>query len=124
MLQPNLVASTALLVMLAWCALGIGFMVRFFLALTGEAGKMRRKHQFLRRGVHYATDSASELPRHRWAAADCGVYMVMGVRRVTTALASNRSRASRRTAGRSNVVVFAELAQERDAKLERRYGLS
>jgi hypothetical protein len=122
MLLPNLVASAAPLVMLACCALGIGFMVRFFLALTSEGCKMRRKHPFLRRGVHYATDSAGELPRHRWAPADSGAYMVMGVLRVTTALASNRSPASRRTAGRSNAVVFAELARERDSKLDAAIG--
>ena len=36
MLQPNLATSPAMLAMLAACVLGIGFMVRFFVALAGE----------------------------------------------------------------------------------------
>ena len=38
MLQPNLAISTAVLVMLAACVLGIGFLIRVFVALAGESG--------------------------------------------------------------------------------------
>ena len=125
MLQPNIVASPLLLVMLAVCVLGIGFMVRFFVALTGEENKIRVVHQVRLRGVHDATDGASEPPRYRWAAVDSGAHIAMGVLRITSALASNHSREGNQAAAeRSNVVTFAGPERERDSAVERRYGLS
>jgi hypothetical protein len=124
MLQPNIVAGPATFIMLAVCVLGIGFMIRFFVALAREENRIRVVHQVRSRGVHYATDGASEPPRYRWAAVDSGAHIAMGVLRITTALASSSSREGRRAADRSNVVMFAGSDRERDSATERRYRLS
>ncbi len=119
MLEPNILASLASLVMLATCVLGIGFMVRFFIALTGEEDKIRVVHQVRPRGVHYATEGVSE---YAGAAVDPAAHLAMGVLRITTALASNPSREGRRdTQERSNIVVFAGPERETGSATARRY---
>jgi hypothetical protein len=117
MLQPNLVASAVPLIMLVACGLAVGFMVRFFVALAGEENKTGMMHQVRPREVHYATDSGRALPR--WAAVDSGVHIVMGVLRITTALAASPGRGGRRTADRSNVVVL--VGPDRDSTTACRY---
>jgi len=122
MLQPNIVASPATFTMLAVCVLGIGFMVRFFIALASEENKIRVVHRVRPRGVHCATDAACEPSRYKWAAVDSGAHIALGVLRITTALTSNPSRANRRTAAeRSNIVMFAGPVRESDSATERRY---
>jgi hypothetical protein len=107
------------------CALGIGFLVRFLVALVGEENKMRIAHQVRPGGVHDATGGAFEPPRHKWAAVDSGAHIALGVLRITAALASNPSSAKRHTtAERSNIVIFAGPARESDSATERRYRLS
>ena len=125
MLQPNIVASSAPVVMLAVCVLGIGFMVRFLIALAGEEERIRVVHEVRPGGVHYATDGACDLPRYRGAVVDPGAHIAMGVLRITTALASKpRREGGRAPAERSNIVMFAGPKGERDSATERRYGLS
>jgi hypothetical protein len=124
MLQPNMVSNPASYIMLAVCVLGIGFMVRFLIALASEENKTRVVHPFHTRGAHYAdaADAAFEPPRHRWAAVDSGAHIALGVLRITAALTSNPSRTNRPIAAeRSNVVMFAGPAQESDSATERRY---
>lgn len=124
MLQPNTVASLASFMMLAVCVLGIGFMIRFFIALASEEDQIRVVHPVRPKGVHYATDAACEPPRYRWAAVDSGAHIALGVLRITTVLASN-PRAVRRTAAeRPNIVMFAGPARESDSPTDRRYRLS
>ena len=125
MLHANTIASSGAFAILVTCVLGIGFLVRFFVALVGEENTTRVVHQVRPGRVHDATDGTIEPPRHRWAAADSGAHIALGVLRITTALTSNPSRAKRRaTAEQSNIVMFAGPAQESDSATERRYRLS
>jgi len=121
-LQSNIVASLAIFTMLVVCALGIGFLVRFFIALASEENQIRVVHPIRYRGIHYATDGTGEPPRYRWSAVDSGAHIALGVLRITTALPSNPSRASRRSAPeRSNIVMFAGPGPESDSATEPRY---
>jgi hypothetical protein len=121
MLQPNITANPAILALLAACILGIGFMFRFLVALTGEESKIQVVRQVRSRSAHYATDSTSDLRQRGGVVADPAAYLAMGVLRITTALASNPSHRGR-AEGRSNVLMFG--GPERDSATERRYGLS
>ena len=121
MLQPNITANPATLAMLAACVLGIGFMLRFLVALTGEDNKIQVVRQVRSRSVHYATDSTSHLRQRGGIVADPAAYLAMGALRITTALASNSGRRGR-TADRSNVLMFGGPA--RHSATERRYRLS
>jgi hypothetical protein len=125
MLQATIVASPAPLVTLAVCALGIGFMVRFLVALAGEESKIRVMNRVRSRGVHYAPDGAGEPRRYGATAVDPAGYLAMGVLRITTALASNPGREGKRAvAEKSNIGMFAGRERERDSAAEWRYRLS
>ena len=113
MLQPNLTTGTAMLVTLAACVLGIGFLVRVFVALAGESGAITARHK----------NRPLEI-RETKVAADPEAYVAMGVLRITTALSSNSGSESFATADRSNVVMFAGSGRPHDSASERRYGLS
>jgi hypothetical protein len=120
MLQPNITANPAILALLAACVLGIGCMLRFLVALTGEE-KIQVVRQVRSRSAHYATDSTSDLRQRGGVVADPAAYLAMGALRITTALASNPGRRGR-AAGRSNVLMFG--GPGRDSVTERRYRLS
>lgn len=94
MLQPNTLASSEIFAMLAAVILGVGFMARFLVALTGE-GKKSRSDEPVRVKEPYATEVACE-PRH--------YNLAMGVFRITTALASTPSRDRRSAADRHRVM--------------------
>lgn len=113
MLQPNLAISTAVLVMLAACVLGIGFLIRVFVALVGENSTIPVKHKIRPLEI-----------REREVAADPEEYVAMGVLRVTTALSSNSAGEGFATTDRSNVVMFAGSERKYGSTGERRYGLS
>ena len=113
MLHPNLATSTAMLVTLAACVLGIGFLIRVFVALAGESGAITARHKIRPLEI-----------RLREVAADPEAYVAMGVLRITTALSSNSAGEALATTGRSNVVMFAGSGRPYDAAGERRYGLS
>ena len=96
MLQPNITANPATLALLAACVLGIGFMLRFLFALTGEENKMQVVRQVRFRSIHYAKDSTSDLRQRGGVAADPAAYLAMGALRITTALASTKPSRARR----------------------------
>jgi hypothetical protein len=112
MLQPNLATSPAMLTMLAACALGIGFLIRVFVALAGERGAIPGRHKI--RPLEF---------REREVAADPEAYVAMGVLRITTALSTNSGREAFAATDRSSVVMFSGDARQNSAR-ERRYGLS
>ncbi len=122
MLQANAVASATTFTLLAACVLGIGFMVRFFIALVGEENQTRIVHVVRPKGIHYAANRASEA-RYRRAAGEPGDHFVMGVLRITTALASSpKHEKGRAAADRPNIVMLTAPNWERDSATGRRYG--
>lgn len=118
MLQPNAVASAETFTMLAACVVGIGFMVRFLVALAGEGKGMRVGVK----RVHYVTEETGELARHRGAEVSPAAHLALGVLRITSALTSNLGREGRRTAtDRRQVVVLAGPGGEHESATERIY---
>jgi|SRR6266851_8519174 len=78
MLPANTAASLATFTMVAACALGIGFMVRFFIALAGDGNKMRSGYRTRPKGVRSAADApCKELLRSETAVNPSG-HLAMG----------------------------------------------
>ncbi len=88
------VASPAVVttIVLSACVLGIGFMIRFFVALTLEEKNARPAYALRPRGVHSEADIACPPAPSRMPAIGPAAYVAMGVVRITTALASNAGR--------------------------------
>jgi hypothetical protein len=78
MLHLNAVASPAVFMMLMGCVLGVGFMLRFFAALTFEERK-----------THTSFLTRAPLAPHRETVANSAAHLAIGVVRITSALASN-----------------------------------
>ncbi|MGA9812037.1 MAG: hypothetical protein WBQ64_04630 [Terriglobales bacterium] len=105
--------------MLLGCVVGVGFMVRFLVALTRD-GKMRSEHTIRQGGLRYAEDASRLRARHRGAVASSASHLAIGVVRITTALTWNSDR-PRETPGRLHVVTAGKTDREVDAPSERRY---
>ena len=88
MLQPNTISSLATFAMLAACAVGIGFMACFFIALTGEQHKTHVVHRVRQSGKRLV---GYQPQQHRGPVIDPGAYIALGVLRITTALSSNHN---------------------------------
>jgi len=88
------VASPAIVttIILSACVLGIGFMIRFFVALALEEKNTRPAYQLRPRGVNCEADIACAAAPSRMPAVSPAAYVAMGVVRITTALASNAGR--------------------------------
>lgn|ERR1700690_83585 len=88
------VASPAIVttIILSACVLGIGFMIRFFVALALEEKNTRAAYALRPRGVHCEADIACAAAPSRLPAVSPAAYVAMGVVRITTALASNAGR--------------------------------
>jgi len=101
MLQPSTVVGPGTFIMVALCALGMGFMVRFFIALARDGRKVRV--------------GSGQAPAARLA---------LGVFRITTALAANSGR-ERRRGGMDGpqVVTIAARLRERDSTTDQLYRL-
>ena len=123
MLPANTAASLATFTMVAACALGIGFMVRFFIALAGDGNKMRSGYRTRPKGVRSAPDApCKELLRSETAVNPSG-HLAMGVLRISTALALNSSRGNQQVAvDRPHLVAFAARARPRESSTKRSYG--
>ena len=101
------VASPGIFAVLAACVLGIGFMVRFLIAIARDENQIRVAHPVRARGV--SSDAAVNPAGH----------LAMGVVRITTALASNaREHAA---AERPHLITFSARSREREAVAVRRY---
>ena len=83
MLHTNTFASPGAFAMLAACILGIGFLVRFLIALVDDGTSMKPSN----RGKAYSLAEATS--RCYTAAVDYGPHVALGVFRLTTALSSN-----------------------------------
>lgn len=76
------------------CILAIGFMVRFFVALTVENRQLHSVHVLHPSGVHSEADTKYAAAPARQASGNPAAYVAFGVVRITTALASNAGRRS------------------------------
>jgi len=128
MLQPNTLESPGASAMLAVCVLGVGFMVRFFIALVGDEHKAQAVHMVGTGEEGYsakATYQSLRPLRHRRAVAEPGTHIALGVLRITSALASDPGREEGRTlANRSHIMTFAAVPKrEADSANERLYRL-
>ena len=98
MLHLETVASPAIVSMLLGCVLGVGFMVRFLVALTLDGRKMRAEYTIRPGGLHYAGNIARTQTPYRDAVANSAAHLAIGVVRITTALASNAGLTNRHAA--------------------------
>jgi K+-transporting ATPase KdpF subunit len=116
--SPGIVALT----MLSVCVLGIGFMMRFFVAMTLEAREEHATHPLRDPRVHCKEDIACAAAPSRKPTANSAAYVAMGVVRITTALASNAGRRnSDISSGRLHVVTLGRTSPELDFPVEHRY---
>ena len=105
-------------IILSACVLGVGFMIRFFVALALEEKNTRPAYALRPRGVHCEPDIACAAAPSRMPAVSPEAYVAMGVARITTALASN---AGRRTFDRLHVVRLNQSSPEINFPGQRRY---
>lgn len=84
-------ASPATVFMLLVGLLGVGFMVRFLVALTVDERTMRPRYVVHTGGVHAAGMGRSQAWQ-RDAVAKSAAHLAIGVVRITTALTSNTGR--------------------------------
>jgi len=82
------------MIFLPVCVLAIGFMVRFFVALTVENRQLHSVHVLHPSGVHSEADTNCVAAPSRRPTANSAAYVAIGVVRITTALASNAGRRS------------------------------
>jgi hypothetical protein len=116
--SPAIVALT----MLSACVLGIGFMIRFFVALTLEARDVHSTHALQPRGVDCKQEIACAAAPSRKPTVNSAAYVAMGVVRITTALASNAGRRISDTSrGRLRAVKLDSPGQEFNFPIEHRY---
>ncbi len=120
MLHLETVARASVLMLLG-CVLGVGFMIRFLVALTLD-GKMHSEHAVRPGGLHYAADASRIRARHRVAVANSASHLAIGVVRITTALTWNSGSGPRETAvGRMHAATAGKAGREVNATTERRY---
>jgi len=112
MLQAITVTSPASLAVLTGCFLGIGFMVRFFIALGGDASRVQEVHTVDASRAHRGVPEAAMNP------AD---HLATGVVRVTTALASNPRENGRAAVYRPHLITSAGWAGARESVAERKH---
>ena len=93
MLHLETVASANVLMLLG-CVVGVGFMVRFLVALTVDGKQAYFEHTVRPGGLHYAADAS----RHRGAVANSASHLAIGVVRITTALTWNAGSGPKETA--------------------------
>jgi hypothetical protein len=86
--SPSIVA----MIILPVCVLAIGFMVRFFVALTVEDRQLHSVHVLHPSGVHCEADTNCVAAFSRRSTVNSAAYVALGVVRITSALASNASR--------------------------------
>ncbi|MGC2183554.1 MAG: hypothetical protein WA637_09765 [Terriglobales bacterium] len=108
--------------MLLGCVLGLGFMVRFLIALTVDGKEAHSVHPVRPGGLHYVADRSRSRAAYNSAVANSASHLAIGVVRITRALAANRIRGNRRPAvHRLHLVTFGKTHREVDITAERRY---
>ena len=104
------VASPGTFVMLAVCVLGIGFMLRFLIAIASDENKDSGRAPGAR-GRKQAVNAALNPARH----------LAMGVVRITTALASNPREHAHAGVERPHLITFSAGSREHESATARRY---
>ena len=97
-------AMSALIVLPA-CILAIGFLVRFFVALTVENRQLHSVHVLHPWGVHSEADTNCVAAPSRNPRVHSPAFVAIGVVRITTALASNAGRRKSDTSVRRPPVI-------------------
>jgi hypothetical protein len=121
-LQSNTVASSATYTMLVVCVLGIGFMLRFLIALVRDGREIRVGHKVRLERVDRVADGACEEGRAEKLRSILQLTSSWGVLRITNALTSDSSRENKRpAAGRPHIVMFDPRTREHDSAAKRRY---
>lgn len=103
------VASPGTFVMLAACVLGIGFMLRFLIAIASDENKVRVAHPV--RVKQAGGEPALNPARH----------LALGVVRITTALASNPREHARARVEQPHLITFSAGSREHESATARRY---
>ncbi len=103
------VASPGTFVMLAVCVLGIGFMLRFLLAIASDENKIRIAHPVR------ARKAGSE------PALNPARYLALGVVRITTGLASNTRERAHAAVEQPHLITFSARSREHESPTARRY---
>ena len=120
--MPHLAtAASVSVLMLLGCVVGVGFMIRFLVALTRDVN-MHSAHAIRPGGLHYAADASSMRTRHRAAVANSASHLAIGVVRITTALTWNSGGGPRETAAsQQHAATAGKAGREVGATAERRY---
>lgn len=121
MLHLQAASSPAIFIVLLACVLGAGFMVRFLVALTRDAGNMRRRYALRRERLHYPAGMAWVDAPYGKTAVNSADHLAIGVVRITTALAADSGRRKRRGSVDRTPVVTIDTARPPDFSAERRY---
>jgi hypothetical protein len=121
MLHLMTAASPATVFMLLMCLLGVGFMVRFLVALTVDERTMRSRYVVHTGGVHYAADMGRSQAWYRDAVTNSAAHLAIGVVRITTALTANTGRKKTTSNDRIQLAPLGTSSREVDFTAERRY---
>jgi len=122
MLYLQTAANPAIVTILAGCVLGVGFMVRFLIALTVDGKEAHAVRSVRPGGLHYAGDRSRAQTPYRVAVANPASHLAIGVVRITNALASSTTRGnSRLSVDRLHLVTPGKAGREVDLTAERRY---
>ena len=103
------VASPGTFVMLVVCVLGMGFMVRFLIAIASDENKIRVAHPV--RAKKAGSEPGLNPARH----------LAMGVVRITTALASNPREHAHAAVEQPHLITFSAGSREHESATARRY---
>jgi hypothetical protein len=103
MLLPGVIASSASFGIVAASAVGIGFMVRFFVALANDGRNVRVGRRVRVEAAPFEAD-VCQRPARRRMAIDSGTHLAMGVLRITTVLSPTPVRSPRSEASQPSLV--------------------
>ena len=103
------VASLGTFVMLAVCVLGIGFMLRFLIAIASDEHNVRVAYPARARKA--GGEPALNPARH----------LALGVVRITTALASNTRKRAHAAVEPPQLITFSAASREHESATARRY---
>ena len=122
MLQSNAVSIPTTYTMLALCVLGVGFMIRFLIALAIDGKKIRVDYSVRPKGERYPADMTCQEPRSSKGAVNPASHLAMGVVRLASALTSNPKLGSNgKATDRLHIAALAVRIRELGSTIEDRY---
>jgi hypothetical protein len=120
MLQPSVSSPT--LYMLVLCVVGVGFMIRFLIALAIDGRKIGGDYPVRLEEVHRPANVTRKERRASEGAFNPAAHLAMGVVRLASALTSKPSRRNKDTAtNRLRIAHLPERRRELGSTIERRY---